>query len=185
MLTTNDEEVYRRVLFLREHGRKPGDTKMFYNIEVAYKYKMSNIQAALGLAQLERIEELVARKREIFSWYMKRLKHIKGLTLNNEIEGVKNSYWMVTLILDKKLGIQKERLIELMSEKNIDCRPFFYPLSSLPAYKKIIEERQAHKMNPVSYEISPYGVNLPSALILKEESVDYVCEVLNGILRTS
>lgn len=184
MLTTNREDVYHRVLFLREHGRKPGDKKMFYNLEVAYKYKMGNLQAALGLAQLERIEELVARKREIFSWYEGRLRCIKGLTLNNEIGGVKNTYWMVTLILDKKLGIQKEHLIELMSKKNIDCRPFFYPLSSLPAYKKIVEERHARKMNPVSYEISPYGINLPSALNLKEEDVAYVCEVLTDTLNT-
>src|SRR5665647_807553 len=72
MLVCNREDIYRRVLFLRDHGRSPGD-KMFYNTEVAYKYKMSSMQAALGLAQLERIDELVERKREIFKCYRKEL----------------------------------------------------------------------------------------------------------------
>jgi len=184
MLTTNSEEVYRRVLFLRDHGRKPGDTKMFYNLEVAYKYRMSNLQAALGLAQLERIEELVARKQEIFSWYEKRLRNIVGLAWNHEIEGIKNSYWMVTAIIDKQLGISKERLIALMSVKNVDCRPFFYPLSSLPAYENIVQASQVRAMNPVSYAISPFGINLPSALSLQEKDVDYVCEALSQSLKT-
>ena len=184
MLATNCEDVYRRVLFLRDHGRKPGDTKMFYNLEVAYKYKMGNLQAALGLAQIERIEELVARKQEIFSWYERRLRGIDGLTWNQAIEGIKNSYWMVTAIIDKKFEISKERLIDLLSEKNIDCRPFFYPLSSLPAYESIGREPPAHRMNPVSYEISPFGINLPSALSLQEKDVAYVCDALSESLKT-
>lgn len=81
MLVTDREDIYHRVLFLRDHGRQPGD-KMFWNTEVAYKYKMSSLQAALGLAQLERIEELVARKREIFAWYQQELGDIEGITLN-------------------------------------------------------------------------------------------------------
>ncbi len=182
ILTTNREDVYHRVLFLRDHGRKPGDKKMFYNLEVAYKYKMGNLQAALGLAQLERVEELVDRKREIFTWYENRLKSIKGLTWNYEAACTKNTYWMVTVILDKKFGIEKERLIKMMSEKNIDCRPFFYPLSSLPAYKETVEAQQACKRNQVSYDISPYGINLPSAMNLKKEDVDYVCDVLKTII---
>ena len=82
MLVTNCQQLCDRVLFLRDHGRKPGD-KLFYNSEVAFKYKMSSMQAALGLAQLERIEELIARKREIFSWYAEELRGVPGLTLND------------------------------------------------------------------------------------------------------
>ena len=99
MLVTNREDIYQRVLFLRDHGRKPGD-KLFFNTEVGYKYKMSSMQAALGLAQLERIEELVDRKRQIFSWYQSELDSISGLTINYEPDNVKNTYWMVTAIFD-------------------------------------------------------------------------------------
>jgi perosamine synthetase len=181
LLATNSEDIYRRVLFWRDHGQKPGD-KMFYNLEVAYKYKMSSLQAALGLAQLERIEELVTCKRNIFSWYKERLDSIEGLSLNYEAASTKNSYWMTTVVLDKHFGIEKEQLIEMMSQKHIDCRPFFYPLSSLPAYKNTAGSQQAQNRNQVSYEISPYGVNLPSALNLTEEKVNYVCNVLSDIL---
>ncbi len=181
LLATNSEDIYHRVLFLRDHGQKPGD-KMFYNVEVAYKYKMSSLQAALGLAQLERIEELVTCKRKIFSWYKERLSGIDGLTLNYEAAGTTNSYWMTTVVLDKQFGIEKEHLIEMMSKHNIDCRPFFYPLSALPAYKTAAGSQQAQNRNQVSYEISPYGINLPSALNLTEEKVNYVCHVLSDIL---
>jgi len=150
---------------------------------VAYKYKMSSMQAALGLAQLERIEELITHKRQIFAWYKKELADIEDVTLNYEAPDTKNTYWMVTAIVDKKFGIKKDRLMERMSEKNIDCRPFFHPLSSLPAYENLKESRRAHRRNKVSYQISPYGINLPSGLNLTEEKVKYVCNTLKLIVR--
>lgn len=182
MLVTDSEGIYRRCLFLRDHGRKPGD-KIFWNTEVAYKYKMSSMQAALGLAQLERIDELIERKRQIFNWYKSELADIDGITLNYESPKTKNTYWMDTVILDKNFGITKERLMELMSEKNIDCRPFFYPLSSLPAYGHLKQAKIAKKRNKISYKLSPYGLNLPSGLNLNEEKVKYVCESLKSILK--
>ena len=181
MLITDSEDIYQRVLFLRDHGRKAED-KMFYNREIGYKYKMSNLQAAMGLAQLERIEELISKKRKIFTWYKKRLNNIKGLILNNKEANIKNSYWMTTVILEKKFGIEKEILIKKLKEKNIDCRPFFYPLSSLPAYNGSIQVKKARECNKISYEISPFGINLPSALNLTEEKVDFVCNVFKNII---
>ncbi len=181
MLVTDQKDIRDRVSFLRDHGRSSGDT-MFFNAEVAYKYKMSNMQAALGLAQLERIDELLERKRQIFSWYQSELGHIHGITLNHEPPGTKNSYWMVTVILDEKLGIKKDVLMAIMSERGIDCRPFFYPLSSLPAYKNLEQARQAQQRNIVSYAISPYGLNLPSGLNLTEEKVRYVCKSLKSAI---
>jgi len=181
MLVTDKDDVRQRVLFLRDHGRKPGDTA-FFNTEVAYKYKMSSMQAALGLAQLERIDELIERKRQIFAWYQEDLAKVEGITLNREPIGTKNTYWMVTVILDHKFGIKKERLIELMSTRNIDCRPFFHPLSSLPAYGHLSKAKEARKRNQVSYQISPYGINLPSSLSITKEEIVYVCEVLKDVV---
>jgi len=181
MLVTDREDIYRRCLFLRDHGRKPGD-KQFWNTEVGFKYKMSSMQAALGLAQLERIEELIARKRQIFAWYQEALSGVDGITLNYEAPGTKNSYWMVTVILDRSFGIDKEQLIRLLSEHQIDSRPFFYPLSSLPAYEHLAQAREAQRRNRVSYQISPYGVNLPCALNMTQEKVRYVCDVLRDAL---
>lgn len=184
MLVTDRKDVYDRCLFLRDHGRRPGDT-MFYNTEVAYKYKMSSMQAALGLAQLERIDDLIKKKRKIFSWYRRELAGTAGLMLNAEISGTKNTYWMVTVVLDAKLGITKEAFIRGMSARGVDCRPFFYPLSSLPAYRGTKGARLAMRHNPVSYAISPYAVNLPSGLHLTRRLVAHICDEVKSLLRGS
>jgi perosamine synthetase len=182
MLVTDREDIYRRVLFLRDHGRQSGD-KMFWNSEVAYKYKMSSMQAALGLAQLERIEELIERKRQIFYWYKLALSEIAGITLNYEAANTKNTYWMVTAIIDKNFGLEKETIIKTMKEKQIDCRPFFYPLSALPAYANYGQSKEARRRNKISYQLSPYGINLPSSLNMDQEKVIFVVGTLVNILK--
>jgi perosamine synthetase len=181
MLVTDRADIYGRALVLRDHGREPGD-KLFWNKEVAYKYKMSSMQAALGVAQLERIEDLIEKKRMIFSWYESRLGEADGLELNSEAPNTKNSYWMVTAIVGREHGIQKEILVQRMAEASIDCRPFFYPLSSLPAFKELDESLKARQRNRISYQISPYGINLPSALNLTEGQVEYVCDKLKSTM---
>lgn len=184
MLVTSDRALRDRILFLRDHGRVPGDVQ-FYNAEVAYKYKMSALQAAFGLAQLERVEELITRKRQIFDWYKQRLGPVNGLVLNAEPVRVKNSYWMVTILIQPDLGIHKDALIRALAERQIDSRPFFHPLSSLPAYAKLPGGDMARKQNSVAYDIGARGVNLPSGFNLTEEDVDYVCASVVDILKQS
>ncbi|MCL5098338.1 MAG: DegT/DnrJ/EryC1/StrS family aminotransferase, partial [Candidatus Omnitrophica bacterium] len=181
LLATDREDLYQRALVLRDHGRRPGDP-MFYNAEVAYKYKMSSMQAALGLAQLERLEELIERKRRIFAWYKKELAGVKGVTLNYEAPGTRNTYWMNTVVLSEDYRLDKIQLMRLLSEHNIDSRPFFYPLSSLPAYRDLPQAEAARRRNAVSYRLSPRAINLPSSLLLTEEKVSCVCRVLKQIL---
>lgn len=171
MLVTNRDDLYEKCLFLRDHGRDPSG-KMFWNLEVAYKYKMSSMQAALGLAQLERIEELCTQKRHIFSWYQQMLGSIQGITLNHEEPWVKNTYWMVTAIIHQN---NKETVIDHLFHRKIDARPFFYPLSTLPAYQNT---PSADVQNPISCHISPYGINLPSALNLTQSQIKQVAESL-------
>jgi perosamine synthetase len=143
---------------------------------------MSSIQAALGLAQLERIEDLIGRKRQIFALYREELSGIEGISLNHEAPGTLYTYWMVTVIWSSIFGLKKEQMIKWMAQRNIDCRPFFHPLSSLPAYGKLPQSNQARQRNEVSYQISPYGTNLPSALNMTEEKVKYVCDILKEFL---
>ena len=181
MLVTDDDDLRARVLFLRDHGRPPGN-RLFHNTEVAYKYKMSSMQAALGSAQLERVEELVSRKREIFAWYAEELAGLPGVTLNYQAPGTKNTYWMVTAVLAESLGLRKERLMELLAAEGIDCRPFFHPLSSLPAYAGTPQAEAARSRNPVSYALSPYGINLPSALNLTRDQVRRVGVTVRAVV---
>jgi perosamine synthetase len=172
MLVTDDEEFYKKCLILRDHGRNPGDT-LFQNIKIGHKYKMSNLQAALGLAQLERINELVERKQEIFSFYHNRLKNIEGISLNPSHPDVKNSYWMTTAIFDSIYLFEKKTFIQEASQAGISLRPFFYPLSSLKSYKGFNKNK-----NKTAYAISERGINLPSAAIIKKSDVDYVCSFI-------
>jgi len=181
MLVTDRTDLYERVLVLRDHGRVPGDPQ-FFNREVAFKYKMSSMQAALGLAQLERIDELVARKRQIFEWYRAELADVPEITLNAEAPGTVNTYWMVTAIMSPRRGISKQRWGELLAERQIETRPFFHPLSSLPAYRDSAQAQAAAARNVVSYELSPWGINLPSALILDQGMVRRVCDAIRALL---
>ncbi len=181
MLLTDDEALYRRCVFLRDHGRAEGP-RLFWNTEVAFKYRMSSLQAALGLAQLERVEELVDRKRQIFGWYRDVLSGVDGITLNYEAPHTRNTYWMVTVIVDARFGLAKEEVIAALAAEGIDTRPFFYPLSSLPAYAQLISAQTAAARRGTAYQISAYGVNLPSALNLTQEQVGYVCQQLRELL---
>ena len=181
MLVTDRDDLYERALFLRDHGRKPGDVA-FYNREVAHKYKMSSLQAALGLAQLERIDELIRHKHQIFDWYKQRLSDIDGIKLNAEPAGTSNAYWMVTVVLDESFGLDKAAVIAALAERNIDCRPFFYPLSAIPAYESVANAARAREENKTAYSISSRGLNLPSGLNMTEDKVNYVCDSLLEVL---
>jgi perosamine synthetase len=181
MLVTDSDEVHERCRFLSDHGR-PENDRLFQNREVAYKYKMSSLQAALGLAQLERIEELVTRKREIFGWSREALTGIDGVTLNPEPDTTVNTYWMVTAALDERLGVTKYELLEALWERGIDARPFFSPLSSLEAYAGSPAARDAERRNPVAYDIAARAVNLPSGFNLTPDVVTRVSEHLRSAL---
>jgi perosamine synthetase len=181
MLVTDDDALVERVRRLRDHGRPPGSTD-FRNDEIGFKYKMSSLQAALGLAQLERVDELVARKREIFGWYRERLGGLEGLRLNVELNGTTNAYWMPTVILDPALRLGKERLRAELGAEGIDTRPIFDPLSLLPAYAGTVTARGA-SVNQVAREIAPHGVNLPSPLNLTEAQADRVCEQVRASIQ--
>ena len=184
MLVTDRDELLTRVLTLRDHGRPSGD-KLFFNTEVAYKYKMSSLQAALGLAQLERVEELVARKRELFAWYCEELDGVSGVALNAEPAGTLNSYWMITVVWSERFALSKEQAMERLGAAGVDSRPFFYPLSSLPAYAKSPQAEAARARNTASYSVSPRALNLPSALSLTREQVRRACAEFKSLLRAT
>lgn len=182
LVLTDDDELAESMRVLRDHGRRVGDTS-FTNDRIGFKYRMTDLQAALGLAQLERVDELVERKRTIFEWYRTRLSAMPGITMNPEPEGTTSGCWMTTVVLDPRVGLHKETLRAQLGEEGIDTRPFFSPLSSLPAYAGVPTASAAAARNRAAYEIGPYGVNLPSSLMLDEPSVERVCDVLRSIVQ--
>jgi perosamine synthetase len=182
MLLLDDEKLYQRCMVLRDHGRKPGGP-MYYNYEVTYKYMPFNLQAALGYAQFKRLDELVGKKREIWQMYKERLADIEDIEFNAEPEGVFNSVWITALVFGKSHQMTKVDAIDKLQEIGIPARPFFYPLSSLPAYPGY-EDRYKLR-NPRSYDISNRGINLPGALNLTEDQIDAVCDGVRVILGKS
>jgi len=184
MLVTDDRRLYQRCKGLMHHGllMRGKRSKLFYSYELGYKYKFTNIQAALGLAQLRRIDELVARRRQIFFWYRQRLAQLEGLQLNDEAPATKSTFWITTVIVDKRYGLTKERLMKRLEARGIAGRPFFYPISSMPPYQRYVRGQSMATRNPVAYALSPYGICLPSAYAVTEPDVEYVCTHLAEIL---
>lgn len=174
MVVTNRADVIERAKILNDHGRDPKIGKTFWMAEYGYKYKMSNLQAAMGCAQIERAAELVEQKRLIFSWYKEFLADVP-CRLNPELLGTKNSYWMPTAIIDESVDFDRDKLFSYLKENNIDSRPFFYPLTSLPMFD-IKEE------NINSYAIYKRGINLPSHHALTKEDVFFVCDRIKTFL---
>jgi len=182
MLVTDDEQLWRRVQMLRDHGRPPGD-RLFQNEVVAFKYKMNAVTAALGIAQMERIDQLIAHKRDIFRWYAERLGDMQGVTLNAEPPGVRNSYWMVTAVADRDYGLDKFQIMDGMKQRNIDTRPFFSPLSTLKAFEGREAAARFARPDSVGAAVSACGVNLPSGYNMTEDKVDVVCRAFREVVR--
>lgn len=175
MFITNDKDFYERVLTLSNHGRARGQSKQFWPDAVGFKYKMSNIQASIGCGQMERIHELVNRKREIFTYYQKQLAGLFGLTMNPEKANTINGYWMPTVVFDKSTGVTREKLQETFSAENIDARVFFYPLSGLPMFT-------GKASNTNAWDIPSRAINLPSYHDIITSDLDRVIQVVKNIL---
>ncbi|MDR2891763.1 MAG: DegT/DnrJ/EryC1/StrS family aminotransferase [Deltaproteobacteria bacterium] len=199
-LVTSDDELYEKVLTLNNHGRVRGEARQFWGSVIGYKYKMSNLQAALGCAQMERVEELVARRREIFFLYKELLADCPGLSMNPvanleqavTADGIAESgklrgsakfdetgqsfgYWMPTVIFSKESGIKKETVLANFKNANIEGRAFFSPLSLQAGFTP------AH--NEISYDLSLHAINLPSYHDLTAVDQNRVAQLVKEQLR--
>lgn len=175
MFITQDRVLYEKVLTLSNHGRAIGQTKQFWPDIVGFKYKMSNIQAAIGCGQMDRIAKLVSRKREIFAYYQKQLGSLPGISMNPEKSGTTNGYWMPTAVFAPETAVTRERLLEAFKAENIDGRVFFHPLSSLPMFRPKPANRN-------SYDLPARAINLPSYHDLTDADQDRVIAVVKNLL---
>lgn len=171
MLLLDNKELYDRCMFLRDHGRS--NTIPYYVEEVAFKYMPFNIQAALGYAQFQRLDDLIKIKRYHLEFYKKRLGHISDFTFNHEPDYVFNGCWITALVSEKMTKIS---MLHDLNNVGIPARPFFYPLSSLPCYSQECSDK-----NPIAYDISSRGINLPGAMNMTDEQLSYVCDQMENI----
>jgi len=178
ILLLDDDELFDRCHFLRDHGRSR--EKHYYNSEVAYKFMPSNLQASIGYAQFQRIEELIEQKRSILKYFKECLSDVPDLFFNPEPPSGRNGVWCSTVIFGRHHNITKEAMIKGLEELGFDGRPFFYPLSSMPAYGSMAESYQ--EKHPVAYDMSFRGICLPSAYMLNKEQISTYSNAIKTVL---
>lgn len=176
MFVTNDDALFETVLTLSNHGRARTQTKQFWPDVLGYKYKMSNVQAAIGLGQVERIGELVARKRAILRRYRELLEGCRGVAMNPEPPGTVNGAWMPTLVFAPETGVTRERLQAAFAADDIDARVFFSPLSGLPMFG-------SGPGAPRAADIAARAINLPSYHDMTDDDQSRVATLVRGVLR--
>tara|TARA_B100000686_G_scaffold162351_1_gene169901 strand:- start:4300 stop:6297 length:1998 start_codon:yes stop_codon:yes gene_type:complete len=176
MFVTQDDDLFEKVLTLNNHGRARAQKKQFWSDKIGFKYKMSNLQAAIGCAQIERMDELLEGKRRIFEYYLEQLNMLP-LKMNPEPVETRNGFWMPTILVDEGIFFDRETLLETFKAEKIDARVFFWPLSMLPMF-------ESKPGNRVSYSLYNRGLNLPSYHDLKEVEMDRVISCLRNFIRS-
>ncbi|MGV8815428.1 MAG: DegT/DnrJ/EryC1/StrS family aminotransferase [Gelidibacter sp.] len=173
MITTDDEDFYNRCKYLRDHAMSK--EKRYWHTAAGFNFRLTNIQAALGCAQLERIDDFMKKRQVIFDWYTKYLGKIDGVNLNNTEEWAENAYWLICLENKKWNWETREKFMTELKKRDVDSRPFFYPMSQMPYLKDV-------NHTPVTDRVYQQGINLPTYYDLKEEQVKFVCDVLIQLL---
>ncbi|HEX6977944.1 MAG TPA: aminotransferase class I/II-fold pyridoxal phosphate-dependent enzyme [Alphaproteobacteria bacterium] len=179
MVVFRDAKPAERARMLRDHGMNPA--RRYWHDDVGFNYRLTNLQAAIGCAQLEQFDRFLARKLEIARAYRRRLSQIDGLLLPAEIDGWANSYWVFSLILDgRRFGIDRDQLMARLDKAGIETRPVFHPLHAMPPYRGYAGSRDL----PNATRLSGAGLSLPSGVTLTDGEIDYVCGVIERCLAT-
>lgn len=166
-LTTDSDEIAARARFLRDHAMSP--ERRYWHTEVGFNYRMTNLQAALGVAQLQRVGAFTAERADILETY-RRLLQSENVRLNPQLEGTQPVNWMTCVVLNEMDRAGRDRVLEALKEAGVDSRPFFYPVSALPMY--------SGDANPVSAKLSAQGLNLPTYPGLRPGQIKTVAEAL-------
>lgn len=173
MLVTNNEKLGDKAKFLSTQAKVINENKSFYHPEIGYNFRMPNILAAMGCAQLENIDEYIKKKKGSAIYYNKLLKNIKGITLPVEKEWASNVYWLYSIVVEDDYGLSRDDLIKKLAENNIESRPFFTPIHKMPPYINC-----RHGDLSTTKELSQKGLNLPSSVGLKKDEIEEVCSVI-------
>jgi perosamine synthetase len=164
-----DAASAQRARMLRDHGMDP--KKRYWHLEIGYNYRLTNLQAALGCAQIEQLDAFLDRKIEVARGYERALGPVSGVTLPAPLPGLLNSFWAYSIIVDTAaLGLSRDDLMARLDRAGIETRPLFYPLHEMPPYRHFAGNRAF----PVTSALSGGGLSLPSAVTLGAGDVDYI-----------
>lgn len=172
MVTTNDEALYNRLRYLRDHAMSK--QKRYWHTECGFNFRMTNMQAALGCAQMERVNELLNKRKYIFNLYNEGLKEISRIKLNRTYEWADNAYWLICAEIDGYDEEKRDQLIGKLKSQGIDSRPFFYPMSDMPYLKKAD--------TPITHAVFGKGINLPTYFDITDTEISRVCDVLKQVI---
>ena len=178
MVLTDDLALAERVRSLRNLYFQ--EDRRFYHEELGFNFRMTNVQAALGLAQMERIEELIAKKRWIGQEYTKRLQGISGLQLPVVEPWARNIYWMYGVVVAEETGIDARALAQKLTERGVETRPFFWGMHEQPVFRNRGWFR--NESYPVTERLSRRGLYLPSGMALSEEQLAHVATAVREIV---
>jgi perosamine synthetase len=178
MVLTNDDELAEKIRILRDHGMNP--EKRYWHEVIGFNYRMTNLQAAIGVAQLSKIDKFIEKKRRIAKIYAEELSGIPGIILHPEMPWAKNVYWLYSILIDpNKAKISRDELSKRLEKEGIETRKFFYPLHEMPIYAKY-----GVYSYPVATTISRQGLNLPSSTKLTEEDARFIAQKIKEIAFT-
>jgi perosamine synthetase len=179
MIVTNSEKLAEKARLLRNHAfTKP----RFTHYELGFNYRMTNVQAAIGVAQMEKAEQLVEARIKNAQYYNSLLKDIKGITLPPKANWAKNVYWMYGILIEKEFGLRKEEVMEKLKQKGVETRSFFNPMHKQPVYQKQDERfPQSGGSYPIAEELFEKGLYLPSSSSLTETQIKKIVETITNI----
>jgi perosamine synthetase len=173
-VATNDEALYKKLKIAVNLGFDPEPSKRFIHVQLTHNYRMSSLQAALGLAQMERVDEIVKEREQLRTYYRDAFGEWRGFSLPVPDPRCQPSFWMCAVCLDPDTNITIPRLQQKLLEKGIETRRFFYPLHRQPALSQF--HRQRESAFPVSERLFDRGIYLPSSSRLSWQQVSYIVE---------
>jgi dTDP-4-amino-4,6-dideoxygalactose transaminase len=178
VVVTDDGEAADLMRGLRSQGRAPGDTWLQHTY-LGYNYRMDEMSAALGCAQLGRLDELLAKRERVAGWYGERLKDMAGVQTPQVVDGTQKMSWFVYVIRVDG-SIDRDALIERLAEAGIPSRPYFAPIHLQP----FMIERFGYRPGdfPVTEDLGQRSLALPFSGVMTEEQVTLVCETLAKVL---
>jgi perosamine synthetase len=177
MVLTDDNDLADRVRRFKGQGMAPA--RRYWFPMLGYNYRMTNVAAAIGLAQMEKIDWHLSARRELAARYRQRLADVSGIIFQQEMPWAQSAHWMTSIVLSDELAIDRDTLIQRLARAGIETRPIFYPMHQLPMYTG----SSSHQQFPVSDRLAARGLNLPSSALLSHEDLDFVCDELIGILK--
>ena len=172
MFVTDDDALAERARLLRGQGMDPN--RRYWHPIIGYNYRMMNLPAAIGLAQLEKIDWQIETRQNIARLYRERLRNLDGLTLQTEQSWARHVHWMFNVVLDEEIWQSRDAVMEMLSEKGIETRPVFYPSHSFPPYENSV----CGEKFPVAENLSENGISLPTWAGLTDDQINFVCRVL-------